>query len=255
MRLQITLVYLLLTSFVYGQKSTLFQNKNSRALELKHELNKTNDSLILKCDRTIFEVVFFNDDFERVVRVRKKEAKIAITDLPVGQYIIETLLRDKLIVLTLVRNEEFKLPKQDIIANVVKQEEKKPTPSQLLNRETITKKSDLAVAGKKAVRTVEVKRKQSTALYWIEYKINTGQNTLKTEKFGDQATIDQMIRKIEIDKKTKTGRLNELIVWKVFDSSKFLKHRRANKNNYSTTASDSYNTEPYYKEVNELDSK
>jgi len=60
MRILYTIVFLLLTTSIYGQKSTLLQNINVRAKELKHSLNKTGDSLILEGERTIYKVEIFN---------------------------------------------------------------------------------------------------------------------------------------------------------------------------------------------------
>ena len=64
MRKLYTIVFLLLTMLSYCQKSTLLQNVNIRAKELKHSLNKTGDSLILEAERTIYRVEIFNRDFE-----------------------------------------------------------------------------------------------------------------------------------------------------------------------------------------------
>ncbi|MUU78879.1 hypothetical protein [Winogradskyella endarachnes] len=310
-----TFVFLLLASLVYGQKSTLYQNVNVRAKELKHNLNKTGDSLILKCERTIYEVVVFNDDFERVVKVRNKEITIPIADVPVGRYIVEALLSDKLIVITLLRNEPFELPdvapivtdtsdlfgtkttsKQELIAKaetpVIKEEiiiaETKAPEQEITNTQIVTKNTDLADAGKKAEKKPRLTRKvtytkpkkpaesslslfkaeeqpsrRSTradddgaranrivSKYWVEYRINNGQNSQKVLKLGDQDTVDYMIRKIEIDKKTKAGRLNELIIWTVYDPTKFVKHKKMNKDNFTSIPSESFNIEPYYAMVN-----
>ena len=72
------LVFMLLAIFTYGQKSTLLQNINFRAKELKHSLNKTGDSLILKSDKTIYSVEIFNQNFERIVEIGDKNAKISL---------------------------------------------------------------------------------------------------------------------------------------------------------------------------------
>lgn len=317
MRLLYTLVFLLLTSVIYGQKSTLFQNVNIRAKELKHNLNDSGDSLIFKCERTIYEVVIFNDDFERVIKVRKPEIKIPIADIPVGRYIVEALLSDKLIVITLLRNEPFEslktaplvtdssdlFGKKVKLAEIPKEVEKKVTEvtkkelqpkEELFGGESDIKKTDLAVAGKKAIPRRKAKKtskkvvvakkkapkKSSMSLfntkakvakrtpkrttrevdaaranrivstYWVEYKINNGQSSQKIQKLGDQETVDRMIKKIEIDKKTKAGQLNELIVWTVYDPPKFVQHKKMNKHDFTTIASESFNMEPYYKKVN-----
>ena len=332
MKLLYTIVFLLLTSIVFGQKSTLFQNVNVRAKELKHKLNDSGDSIVFNCERTIYEVVIFNDDFERVIKVRKNDAKIPIADIPVGRYIIEALLSDKLIVITLLRNEPFdelepealitdssdlfgkKSPKKAVVASVekpieeskieVKEEvavtaKKIPTPIDVsTGNESSIKKTDLASAGKKAEpiikepkakkRTTFVKnktpKKSSLSLfnpetkvaerapkrkysreidttkvrrivsnYWVVYKINDGQGSQKIQQMGDQEDVDRMIRKIEIDMKTKSGRLNELIIWTVYDADKFARHKRLNRQDYMSIPSESFKMEPYYKKVNDPD--
>ena len=333
MRLLYTIVFFLLTSIVYGQKSTLYQNVNVRAKELKHKLSESGDSLIFKCERTVYEVVIFNDDFERVIKVRDTDAVIPIADIPVGRYIVEALLSDKLIVITLLRNESFDTLEEDpfitdnsnlfgkkmtsqkeVIASVetpietpkIKAEEKvavvtekSPLPNkELFGNENNTKKTDLAVAGKKAKTSKKLQKpvkkqvvtekkevkKSSLSLfntktkvaekapkrrptrevdaaranrvvstYWVEYKINNGQSSQKIQKLGDQETVDRMIKKIEIDKKTKAGRLNELIVWTVYDPPMFVQHKKLNKHDFTKVASESFKMEPYYIKVNNPD--
>ena len=110
MRQLYVIVLLLLSSLVYGQKSELIQNVNNRAKELQHHLNKSEDSIVFKSERTIYEIMIFNDDFERIIKVKDTEAKILIADIPVGRYAVEAVLIDKLIIITLLRNESFNLP-------------------------------------------------------------------------------------------------------------------------------------------------
>lgn len=259
MRLLFTIVLILLSSIIYGQNSTLYQNVNSRAKELKHNLNKTGDTLIFSCARTIFEVVIYNDDFERVVRVRDLEARIPIADVPVGKYMVETLLRDKLIVVTLLRNEDIEPQEpKELIAEVAKPIEKPVAvskPKSPISSQSSIKKPNLAAAGKKP-KTVrkrrpkpEVKRtitKKPQPTYWIVYIINKGTSTEKTERLADQATVDYLIRKIKIDMRSATGRLNELSVWKVNNPTEFLRHKKQNKSDFTNVASDSFKTEPYF---------
>lgn len=333
MRLLYTLVFVLLASIVYGQKSTLYQNVNVRAKELKHNLNNTGDNLIFKCERTIYEVVIFNDDFERVIKVRDNDVVIPIADVPVGRYIVEALLSDKLIVITLLRNEPFDFreaaplitdssdlfgtksaPKKEVIAanNLEKiekptieedikvtEETKKSAPpkKKTYGEESYMKRIDLAVAGKKATPAkkeispteketiAEKKRPMMSSLslfkskdkvtktpveatipdielaksnriystYWVVYKINNGQSSEKIQKMSDQDAVDRLIKKNEIDKNTKTGRLNELTVWTVYDPTKFVQHKRKNKEDYMNIASESFKIEPYYQTEHEAD--
>jgi hypothetical protein len=110
MRRLYTFAFLLLTTLAYSQKSTLLQNVNTRAKELKHNLNKTGDSLILECERTIYRVEIFNKDFEKSLIVKDSKVKIPLRDIPVGRFVVEAVLPDRLIVITLLRNETINNP-------------------------------------------------------------------------------------------------------------------------------------------------
>ncbi|WP_400074735.1 hypothetical protein [Winogradskyella sp. R77965] len=103
-------VFLLLPALGFSQKSTLLQNVNTRAKELKHHLNKTGDSLILECERTIYRVEIFNRDFEKSLIVKDSKVRIPLRDIPVGRFVVEAALPDRLIVITLLRNETINNP-------------------------------------------------------------------------------------------------------------------------------------------------
>ncbi|QXP77744.1 MULTISPECIES: hypothetical protein [Winogradskyella] len=280
------IVFMLLTSLVYGQKSVLLKNRNLRAKELKHYLNESQDSIIFKGERTIYEIMIYNSDFERVVKVKTPEAKIIISDIPIGRYAVEAVLRDKLIIVTLLRTENFNLIQSSYIVDNDRPERKSledlniplvskaktiETPNEELINTLVTKKSEslnsentlyqtnLGLSGKRvspAKKEVKVKSitkkasttsKTTTSKYWVSYKINSGTSSEKTLKMADQATVDRIIRKIKIDMRTTTGRLNELTVWEVFNPSDFAKHKRKHKKNYMNIDSNSFNKVPYFK--------
>ena len=98
-----TLVFLFLTAFMYGQNSTLIQNVNFRAKELKHGLNKSGDSLLLEGERIIHSVDIFNAHFEKNFAVNNSSASIPLEEIPVGRYTTEVKLDDKLIIITLLQ--------------------------------------------------------------------------------------------------------------------------------------------------------
>ena len=92
-----------MTCLCYCQQSRLFQNVNYRAQELKHHLNKAGDSLTLEGERTIYKVSIFNRDFEHIIVVGDSQVIIPLRDIPLGRFVVEASLADKLIVLTLLR--------------------------------------------------------------------------------------------------------------------------------------------------------
>lgn len=288
MRLLYFVVFLFASSLMYGQKSALLQNTNTRAKELKHYLNKTEDSIVFKCDRTIYELMIFDDnDFERVIKVKNTVAKIQISDIPVGRYAVEAVLKDKLIIITLLRNESFDLKPPTLISsnNFNSHYTQLDSLSKAVpfGSESHTTESDLRLSGKKAnqkerkgiistnrnlenrisiyksrgvkttklsppkVQLTDAKHYKSHSNYWVIYKINKGTSSEKTLRIVDQKTVDKMIRKIETDMKTATGRLNELTAWEIYDTTHFVQHKRKNRSNYMNIESDSFNIVPYYK--------
>lgn len=104
MKILYTSVFLLLTTLCYCQQSRLFQNVNYRAKELKHRLNTAGDSLTLEGERTIYKVEIFNQNFEQTIMVDGSKVIIPLTDIPLGRFVVQASLDDKLIVLTLLRD-------------------------------------------------------------------------------------------------------------------------------------------------------
>ncbi len=91
----------------YGQKSTLLQNINFRAKELKHSLNESGDSLILSSDKIIYSIEIFNQNFEKRIEVGSKDVKIALNETPLGRLVVQANLIDKRIIMTLLRHEDI----------------------------------------------------------------------------------------------------------------------------------------------------
>lgn len=98
-------VFMLLSVFSYGQKSTLLQNINFRAKELKHSLNKSGDSLILESEKTIYNVEIFNQNFEKTIAVKSNKTIIPLNGTPLGRLVVQAKLVDKRIIMTLLRHE------------------------------------------------------------------------------------------------------------------------------------------------------
>lgn len=284
MRTLCTAVFLLLTIFSYSQKSTLLQNVNIRAKELKHHLNKTEDSLILEGERTIYKVEIFNRDFERTIVVKDSKVKIPLKDIPVGRFVVEAVLPDRLVVITLLRNESLNqplnrpLPKRKIslfgdaplasnepkitpkkkaiepkIAEVVKKANaiaKKPTvaikKSSIIDAAVIDiKRKARSTKSSTSNGTLENSTGKSVQSYWIVYKTNNSHGGGRQMRFGDEELVNKMISHINLDRRTVAGRDNELIVWEIYDVSAFLKYKMRNPD--FNQPADCFNAVPYFK--------
>ena len=100
--------FMLVTVLSHGQKSSLLQNVNNRAKVLKHKLNKTGDSLILNSEKVIEKVEIYNSGFEKKFPIFNNNAKIPIANIPSGRYVTEVKLPGKLILITLLLEDNIK---------------------------------------------------------------------------------------------------------------------------------------------------
>ena len=84
-----TLLILFSSVIISGQNITLLKNTNPKVKELKHNLNASRDSLIMECEKTIYKVEIFNEDYEKIIIVEDFKSKIPLLDLPAGEFIVE----------------------------------------------------------------------------------------------------------------------------------------------------------------------
>ncbi|MBT8244251.1 MAG: hypothetical protein HKP48_09330 [Winogradskyella sp.] len=224
---KLIIVLLLVSSSVFCQKSTLIQNINFRAKELKHYLNKSEDSLILEAEySTIYSVNIFNKNYNTSIEVNKNKTVIPISNLDIGRYVVEAILRDKRIIITLLRNEPFLDPPK--IENLISEKR-----SYLLNY-------------KKAIASKPKKiEKKSTYLYWVYSVVNSGPFSKKIKKMANLDDAERMIQRNQLDIKTLKGQSNILIIWEVYDKKMFFKHKVLDKD-YLYRKSPYFNSKPYY---------
>ncbi len=283
------LVFMFLTLALYGQKSTLLQNINFRAKELKHNLNKAGDTLILSSEKTIYNVEIFNQDFEKTVDVRSNETKIPLHDTPLGRLVVQAKMPDKRIIMTLLRHEEIENTPTKKIEILSKKEEKQPvlklkalfkiniaiiTKSAKLsskNRNTVDNIPTKPVAekvdelivntthpkpGAKTSRSISnmlnwksKKLNTSNKVFWISHTINTGTSSRKIMKMVTHSEADHLIAKYKAEHQTQQGKLNELTIWEVFDTTNFIKKQTQNSEYIKSKDSDFFNTVPYFSSI------
>ncbi|WP_299117600.1 hypothetical protein [uncultured Winogradskyella sp.] len=265
--LKIILPLLFLSTMVYGQKSTLIQNVNFRAKELKHYLNKAEDSLILEAKRTIYKVNLFNKDYDETIEVKDKKITIPLYDLDIGRYVIEVVLLDKRIIIVLFRNEplldpyitEISLGDNDT-SDIVEENEKevagidnsKYDEIEIEDRKDDThfdSKSinDLLNYKRPIIKKTVKKRKERKRKYnyWVYSKVNSGHYSKTIRKMATKKEIDRMIKRNQLDVKTLKGQSNILKIWEVYNSPMFLKHKELDKD-FINTKSPYFNAIPFY---------
>ncbi|WP_400074733.1 hypothetical protein [Winogradskyella sp. R77965] len=247
----ISLLLLLFSTLILsGQNITLLKNYNPKAKELKHNLNKTNDSLILGCENKILKVEIFNEDYEDVVIVENHKAQIALNNLPVGKFVVETKLEDKVIIMDLIKYQDFNertnstpsFEKKNVVEgkgmmldeslNLVKSAPKRSVGF-MLNRGKAKKQSP-----------------KKPKFYWTITMVNNEIGSIKTMRLVDQETVDRMILKNKLINKNASNKLNELIVWEVYNTSKFMEQQVSNPDFVYSSTSEFFNTSPFYSTEN-----
>ncbi|WP_179344132.1 hypothetical protein [Winogradskyella ursingii] len=275
MKLLYTIAILLLTSLVYGQKSTLIQNVNIDANELKHRLNISGDSLILEGERKIDKVNIFNSDFQQSFIVQKNSTIIPLNKVPVGRFVTEVKLRDKHVIITLLRhdiikttpalaklNESRNFVNLDVVPLIAKTAQNKNDETQTLESDDLIKENEI-LDTKNSILTNENKDELSTTFvdkgrtektpekirtaYWVINMINNGHSSRKVTKFADIKNVERLIEQHQLDLKSKNGKFNELTILEVYDTRSFLKFKRINKDFRTSRDSDeSFNSYPYF---------
>jgi hypothetical protein len=234
---------MLLTIYTYGQKSTLIQNINPRAKELKHSLNKTGDSIILQSKAPIKRVAIFNDGFEKTFDVKHTEVKIALHNIPVGRFVTEVKLNNKLIIITLLRFEAFV-----DISTSLKTTEIEPKPANKVSA-LHSRANSNTLAINSSDRKPNIKPVRNVRFYWVVNQINKGYSSRKVMRIADRETIAKIIAQNEIDLKTKSGKHNELTIWEVYDTTKFMRYKRQNPDYANAEEADCFNVVPFFQSL------
>lgn len=267
------IAFVMMTLLSYGQKSSLLQNVNLRAKELKHKLNKTGDSLIFNSDKIIEKVEIYNSNFEKKFIVNSYSAKIPLTYMPSGRYVTEVKLRGKLILITLLVEENM-IPEpyeSNPKSHITKTKPFKREPNSFRTIASKSKTSNLneshnlfgssrsKSSGIKSPNLETVKPKiiapiklpkKDVRFYWIVRNINKGQSSSKVMRMGEKDEVDRMIEQNKIDRQSAAGKRNELIIWEVYDASKFMKFQRLNADYANAKEADCFNVIPIYKSGN-----
>lgn len=241
-----TLLILFSTLINYGQNFTLLKNNNPKAKELKHNLNFTKDSLILGSETKILQVEIFNEDFEKMIKVENFETQISLNDIPEGKFVVETKLVDKIIILGLLRydyiNETVNISATTEKRNIAEGNGMMLDESLNIIKKTPNKSIEFILTGSTAKRNNNKKQK----FYWVLTKINSESGSSKTMKLVDKKSVDRLILKHKQELNSTSGKLNELVVWEVYNTSKFMEQQMLNPEFFYSITSDVFNTTPYY---------
>lgn len=246
-----TLLVLFITVISYGQNLTLIKNTHPKAKDLKHSLNFAKDSLLLGCETKILKVDIFNEDYEKTVIVEAFKTQISLKDIPVGKFVIETRLVDKIIVIDLIKYQDNNISNSEKLLDI----------SDIIEGKGMMLDENLNIVSKLPSKSIEfiltgVKTKKHKnkkhKLYWTLTKINNESSSSKTMKLVNKESTDRMILKHKQELNSVSGKLNELTVWEVYNTTKFMEHQLLNPDFFYSLDSDLFNTTPYYETENNV---
>ncbi|MBC2846441.1 hypothetical protein [Winogradskyella flava] len=230
MNKRLTIIIFTISSFfIYGQKTTFEKNVNYKARALTQVFNENDNSLTLKSEDTISRVDIFNDDYSNSIEVNNIETKIDLNELPIGEFIVQAKLGKKHIIMYLTKSETNLLqpPNIEIILNE--------------DTEDIKKKPDDSL-----LKKAEEKSEKITAGYWIVYERYARSGSSKSMRLESKEVVAEMISKNQLELSTEIGKNNKLIVYEVYDTSKFMREQIKNRQYFKSSDSKIFNIEPYY---------
>ena len=269
------LAFLLCSILSYGQQVTFHENTNYRANVLHQSLDEDGKHLILESKTVqITKVDIFNNDFSEIIDVYSNNAKIDINVLPLGNFVIQARIGQKRIIMYLEKSNDVK-----IAASNQKEVEKNKNnlPSQhTSNKISGEKNEDVKVAssGQKAeniankgVKTStignvvitdnekhanvlsesnKIKKKNNSAFYWVVSESNSGFGSSKSMRLEYKEDVAKLISKVKLELKSSVGKNNMLLVYELYNRSKFLTKQLRNPGYYQSETSELFNVVPIY---------
>jgi len=244
-----TLLILFLTIITNGQNVTLLKNFNPKAAELIHNLNNSNDSLVIQSKKTIIKVDIFNEDYEKMIEINDNEAQISLDEIPIGKFVVEVKLEDKIIVMDIIKYEQ--MDNSNLTQN---NEETAEGKGMMLDEKLNLIKS----APKNSIEFLltreksNKKRNKKQTFFWTLTKVNNESGSSKTMRLVMKESVEKMILRNKLENNSTSGKLNELIIWEVYDTTKFMENQVSNPDFVYSSTSDVFNTSPYYSTENNI---
>jgi hypothetical protein len=265
MRVLHTTVFFLLTCILHGQRTALFPDLKPKTQLLTPILNEAGDSLTLKSSEIIKKVQIFNIDFDQTITVGAPQVTIPLDDIPLGKFAVETYLDGNLIAYTLLREEYLDPNKAHLkrrkktslfidfsIDNMITTSrfyKSNQSEAPISSNQTPKQKTKSNLASNSGLNSDSSDEKSQT--YWILYKTNNAYGAVTVKRFADQELVDTMISNINLDKRTKAGKYNELTVWEIYNISEFINYKLKTDDTLKVE-DDSFNPQPYFKTENNL---
>lgn len=221
-KLSLSIIILIMSSIVaYGQQINFQKNTNSRASVLLQSLNNNRDSLLLESQNEHIQLVdIFNEDFSERINVNNNKTKIDLKKLPLGNFVIQAKVNKKWIVMYLEKNQGWNnsVSEQNTLRS---------------NYESLDAK--------------HASNNKFASYYWVVTESNSNFGSRKSMRLEHKNDIDKLISKNKLELQSKVGKDNTLIVYAIYNKSKFMNKQFRNPEYYqSKEKSNFFNSEPFY---------
>lgn len=221
-RKSLLLLLLLMATFCYGQNITFEKNISYAAqqLELVQKLNKTGDSLIIISKKEpISQVDILNDDYLETIDFNSNSATVGLKNLPSGEYVIQARIDNHWIVMHLEKEK---------------------------NRAVVVSDTEVKKEMEKIEKASSEPLFKENTMYWVVYENNAQFASKKTMGLKQVHEIKDLISKMELELKTEYGKNNRLLVYEIYNKSKFIRKQFRNRDYYQRKRSKFFNVDPLY---------
>ena len=232
------IVFITFTLFSYGQEINFQKNVNSTATELLvvQELNKTGDSLILESEKIkIDQVDILNEDYLETIIVDSVKTIIGLKKLPVGNYVIQAKVEKHWIVMYMEKSKK-------IVADIDFTDIKALRKLKQVSKESKDLMDESSLSSENSLENKD----EENMMYWVVSESNSQFSSTKTMSLKYPEEINDLIAKVKLDVKSKTGENNKLLVYEVYNTSEFMSMQLKNRKYYKKTESDFFNVIPLY---------
>ncbi|WP_456439616.1 hypothetical protein [Psychroserpens sp.] len=269
------LAFLLCSILSYGQQVTFHENTNYRANVLHQSLDEDGKHLLLESKtEQITKVDIFNNDFSEIIDVYSNNTKIDINILPLGNFVIQARIGQKRIIMYLEKSNDVKiaasnqkevelninnLPSQQISNKISKEknEDVKIASSDQKVENTVNKGVKPSTIGNVVIADNEkhayvvsesnkITKKNNSSFYWVVSESNSGFGSSKSMRLEYKEDVAKLISKVKLELKSNVGKNNILLVYEVYNRSKFMTKQLRNSVYYKTEKSNFFNVVPIY---------
>lgn len=222
----------------YSQQITFYENVNYRANTLLQSLNKSEDSLLLESKTAqILKVDIFNDDFSESIEVFSNSTKINLKTLPIGSFVIQAKVDKQWIIMYLEKTEEDKITSTHNHEDIKITSTHKSTKA--IDNTVITSSSQS--------KSNKITKKENSLYYWVIIESNSSFGSSKSMRLEYKDGVERLISKNKLELKSNVGKNNTLIIYEVYNKSKFMDNQFRNPTFYkSEDASKFLNIKPLY---------